>query len=214
VLETSALHGGCDQALQGRCLGSSASSRGKFADMVEEDGSLKGVQLRGVVGDLGEEGIGHQDGGLVAVAIVGVAQQGGDVYLQGAGQAVKRRERRHGLAVFDLGDVGARDAHASSQLALRQVAHVAQVANGRCYLQTALLGCGLGYKSEWGWSRFGLFDLEAFVAAAAQRIGCPELHQTAMVATQYLTLFDRCHHGCHKLSYCEGTQSKDPAHVR
>jgi hypothetical protein len=214
VPEAGALRGGCGQTLQRCCLGSSAASGSQLADVVEEDGPLQRVQLRGVVGDLGEEGIGHENGGLIAVAIVGVAQQGGDIDLKSAGQPVKRRKRRHGLAVLDLGDVGAGNAHASGQLTLRQVAHVAQVANGCGYLYTALLGCCRGDESEWGWSWFGLLDLEAFVAAAAQRIGRPELHQTAMIATQYLTLFDRCHHGCHKLSCSEGTQSKDPAHVR
>jgi hypothetical protein len=52
-------------------------------------------------------------------------------------------------------------------LSLREIAHVAQVANGSGYLQSAFLRGGCGDKSEWGWSRFRLFDLKAFVAAAA-----------------------------------------------
>lgn len=98
--------------------------------MVEEDGALEVVELRGVHGDLGEEGIGHEDRGLVAMACVGVSQEGGDVDLKGTGKTVERGEGRHGLAVLDLRDVGAGYAHTSCKLPLREVAHVAQVSNG------------------------------------------------------------------------------------
>ena len=60
---------------------------------------------------------------------------------------------------------------------------MAQVANGCGYLKAAFLSCGCGNKCQWGWSWFGLLDLKAFVAAAAQCVGCAELHQTAVVAT-------------------------------
>ena len=102
--------------------------------MVEEDGTLKLVELRGVHGNLGEEGIGHEDRGLVAMAGVGVSQEGGDVDLKGTGEAVERREGRHGLAILDLRDVGAGNAHAGGELPLREIAHVAQIANGGGYL--------------------------------------------------------------------------------
>ena len=204
--------GGC--GCRRRRLGGPAAAGGELADVVEKDGALQGVELRGVERDLGKEGIGHQDCGLVAMAGFGVAQQGRDVDLQGAGEAVERGEGRHGLAVFDLGDVGAGHSHAGSELALGEIANVAEVANCGRYLDAAFLGCGLGDDCQRGGSRLRLFDLEAFVAAAAKRVGGAELHQTAVVTTQYLTLFDGCHHGCHKLSCSEGTQSKDPAHVR
>ena len=102
--------------------------------MVQEDRALQIVELRGVHGDLGEEGIGHEDRGLVAMARVGVSQEGGDVDLKGTGEAVERGEGRHGLAVLDLRDVGAGDTHAGGELPLREVAHVAQIANGGGYL--------------------------------------------------------------------------------
>ena len=57
--------------------------------MIEEDGTLQIVELRGVHGDLGEEGIGHEDRGLVAMARVGVSQEGGDVDLKGPGEAIE-----------------------------------------------------------------------------------------------------------------------------
>ena len=166
-----------------RCSGRAAASGGQLADVVEEDGALKGVELRGVGRDLGEEGVGHENGGLVAMAGGGVAQQGGDVDLQSLGEAIEGRERGHGFAVLDLRDVGAGHVHAGGQLTLREVADVAQIAHGCGYLKAVAGFCCLGYESQRCRSRFRLFDLEAFVAAAAQRVGCPELHQAAVVAT-------------------------------
>src|SRR5882757_9278322 len=110
--------------------------------MVEEDGTLQGVELRGVGRDLGEEGDGHENGRLVAVAGGGVAQQGRDIDWQGPGQPIERGQRRHGLAVLDLRDVGARHVHAGGELTLREIAHVAQITNGCRYLNTFWLwGC-------------------------------------------------------------------------
>jgi len=114
----------------GWMLGGAASAGCQLAYVVEEDGTLKSVQLRGVECDLGEEGIGHEDGGLVAVTGVGVAQEGGDIHLEGAGQPVERREGRHGLAVLNLGDIGTGNTHARGELTLREIAHMAQIANG------------------------------------------------------------------------------------
>ena len=119
-----------DQALRERCLGGTATAGGELANVIEEDGALEVVELRGVHGDLGEEGIGHEDRGLVAMARVGVAQQGGDIDLEGSGKTIERGQRGHGLAVLDLRDVSAGDAHAGCQLTLREIAHVAQIANG------------------------------------------------------------------------------------
>jgi hypothetical protein len=116
------------------CLGRATTAGGELANVVEEDGPLEVVELRGVHGDLGEEGIGHEDRGLVAMARVGVSQECGDVDLKGSGEAIERGQRRHGLAVLDLGYVGAGNAHAGGELPLREIAHVAQIANGRCYL--------------------------------------------------------------------------------
>ena len=194
--------------------GRATASRGQLANVVEEDGTLQGVELRGVGRDLGEEGIGHENGRLVAVAGVGVAQQSGDVDLESFRQAIERGQRRHGLAVLDLRDVGAGHVHAGGELTLREVAHVAQIANGCRYLKAFAGCCCLGDERQWGGSRLGLFDLEAFVAAAAQRVGCAELHQAAMIAAQDLTLFDGCHHGCHKLSVAGGPRARTASHVR
>jgi hypothetical protein len=127
-------------------LGRTTASRGELANVVEEDGALEGVQLRGVEGDFGEEGVGGEDGGLVAMAGVGVAQERRDVDLKGAGEAIERRERRHGFAVFDFGDVGAGNAHASGELTLGEITDVPQIADGGGYLQAFCLWCRGGYE--------------------------------------------------------------------
>ncbi len=54
---------------------------GQFADVVEEDRLLRRGEVRGVLGDLGEEGVGGEHGRLFLVAGGGVAEQGGDVDL-------------------------------------------------------------------------------------------------------------------------------------
>jgi len=181
-------------------LGRATASGCELAYVVEEDGALQSVELRRVSRDLGEERVGHQDGRLVAVPRSGVAEQGGDIHLQGPRQAVERGEGRHSLAILDLRDVSARHVHASCELPLREVAYVAKITNCRGDLKAVMGGCGRGDDGQRYRCRFGFLDLERFVAAAAHRVDCAELHQTAVVAAQDLTLFDGCHHGCHKLS--------------
>src|SRR5450756_2994508 len=70
-------------------LCSAATTGGQFPNMIQEDGALQGVQLRCVGGDFGEERIRHENGGLVAMAGVRVAKQGGDVDLQGFGEPIQ-----------------------------------------------------------------------------------------------------------------------------
>lgn len=70
-------------------LGGAAASGSEFAYVVEEDRPLQFVELGGVEGDLGEEGVGHQNGCFVVAARVGVAEQGGDIHLQGTGETVE-----------------------------------------------------------------------------------------------------------------------------
>src|SRR5580704_19721891 len=85
-----------------RRLGGATTTGSEFANVIEEDGALQIVELRGVHGDLGEEGIGHEDRGLVAMARVGVSQEGGDIDLKGFGQTIERGQGGHRLAVLDL----------------------------------------------------------------------------------------------------------------
>ena len=182
--------------------------------MVEEDGALELVELRGVVGDLGEEGVGHEDIGLAAMAGVGVAEKGGDVDLEGLGETVERGERGHRFAVLDLRDVGARNVHARGKLALGEIADVTEVADGGGDLGSAFSGRCLADEGDGSGDGFGLLDFEAFAAAAAHCAGGAELHQIAMVATQNLTLFDGCHHSCHSCVQAGGSRARTSAHVR
>lgn len=189
-------------------LSGAATSGCQFPNVIEEDGALQSVELRGVSCDLGEERVGHQNGRLVAMASVGVAEQGRDIDLQGSGETIQRRESRHCLSVLDLGDVGAWDVHARGELALGQIANVTKVANRSSDLKSAFL-FRLGWnESEWGSDRFGNLNLEGFAAAPAERAGGAKLHQAAIVTTQNLTLFDGRHHGCHKLCVAKGPRAR------
>jgi hypothetical protein len=114
-----ALPGEGDQAWRRGYLGRTTTAGSELANVVEEDGALQVVELRGVHGDLGEEGVGHENRCLVAMARVGVSQESGDIDLKGPGQTVERREGRHCFAVLNLRNVGARDAHAGGELPLR-----------------------------------------------------------------------------------------------
>jgi hypothetical protein len=71
-------------------LGRAAAAGGEFADVVEEDRPLEVIELRDVRRDLGEEGVVHEHGRLVAMAGFGIAKQGRDVDLEGPGEAIQR----------------------------------------------------------------------------------------------------------------------------
>jgi len=136
--------------------------------MVEEDRLLGRGEMRGVLGNLGQEGIVEENGRLVAVTGGRVAEQGGDVHLQGAGEAIERGQGGHRLAVFDLGDVGAGHAHTSGELALGEVADVAKIAHGGSYLGAGLgsFGSGLKDQSDAGLD-FGRLGQQRLLAATA-----------------------------------------------
>ena len=162
-------------------LGSAAASCGEFTNVIEEDGTLQSVQLRGVEGDLGEEGVVHENGGLVAVAGVGVAQKGGDVHLKGAGEAIERGQGRHGLAVLDLRDVGARDVHARGELPLREVADVAEIAHGGCNLDAFGVG-SVRLGDDGDGLNFGKLWKQRLLALAADVVASAELYELAVLA--------------------------------
>ena len=76
-----------------------------------------------------------------------VAQQGADVDLQSLCEALQAAQRRHGLAILNLGNVRAWHAHAAGELALAQVADAAQIAHGLGDLKTTIFaGCGGRYQ--------------------------------------------------------------------
>ena len=171
--------------MQSGRLGSSTTPGGQLSNVVKEDGTLQVVELRGVHGDLGEEGVGHEDGGFVLVACGRVAEQGGDVDLEGAGEAIERGQGRHGLAVFDLGDVGARDVHAPGELPLRKIADAAEIADGRGDLDA--FGAGsIGLWHDGDGLNFREFRKQRLPALAADVVGGAELYELAVLATKDL----------------------------
>jgi len=171
--------------------GAADAALGQFSNVVEEDRLLRRVQVSGVLGDLGQERVRHQNSGFVLVAGGRVAEQGGDIHLQGAGEAIERGQRRHSLAVLNLGDVGAGNAHACGELPLRQVADVPQVADGRGYLQSAFGARSRLRDERDGGFDLGLFGQQGLLAAAAAVGRCAELHQFAGFATKYFALRGR-----------------------
>jgi len=132
-----------------RLLGHAAvAALGELADMVKEDRLLGRGEMRGVLGYLGQEGIVEQNRSLVAVASGRVAEQGGDVHLQGASEAIERGQGRHGLAILDFGDIGAGHSHTRGELALREVADVAKIAHGGSYLRAGFVSFGWGIQNQ------------------------------------------------------------------
>lgn len=179
-------------------LGAAATAGGKLANVIEEDGALEGVELRGVESDFCDEGIGHKHGRLIFMACVRVAKEDGDVDLESVCETRERGQRGHGLAVLDLGDVGARHPHAAGELALGEVTDMTQIADGGCDLDAPFGYRNCGNKGER--QRYGLrcFDLERPLTAGTGGCGTAELHKIAMITAQDLTLFNRSHHGCHR----------------
>ena len=194
-------------------LGAAATAGGELANVVEEDGALEGVELRGEVRDLGDEGISHEDGGLIFMAGVRIAQEDGDVDLESVRETREGGQRGHGLAVLDLGDVGARHTHTSGELSLREITHVAQIPDGGGDLNVTFRDGHRGNEGERQWCGFGCFDLERSLAAGAGGGGTAELHKIAVVAAQDLTLFNRSHHGCHSFVVRGRLPERAPQHT-
>ena len=69
--------------------GGAATACGQLPNMVQEDGALQVIELRGVHGDLGEERVCHEDRRLVAMARVGVAQKRRDIDLKGPCETIE-----------------------------------------------------------------------------------------------------------------------------
>jgi hypothetical protein len=75
-------------------------------------------------------------------------------------------------------------------LALGKVAYMTKVANRGGNLKTfRLLRLRLD-ESYLRWLGLRYFNFKTLVATPAHCVGCAELHQTAVVATEHLPLFD------------------------
>lgn len=142
------------------CLCGAAAACCEFTNVIEEDGALQGIKLRGVGCDLSQERVCDEHGGLIGVAGGGVAQEGRDIDFKSPGETIQRAERGHGLPVLDLRDVGAGNVHAGGELALAEIAYVAQIADSGCDLNALVGGFECGDESEWRRGGHRLFDLE------------------------------------------------------
>ena len=190
--------------------GAAAAGLGHLADVIEEDGLLCGGEVGSELGDLGEEGVGGEQIAFGLVALGGIAEQGGDVDLEGAGETVEGAEGRHGFAIFNFGDVGARHVHAGGELALRQVTDPAKIANGVGYLQRLIFGFGgrrlVGDESD-GALELGLVGEQGLLAATADVGVGAELYELAVLALEDLAIrrgdgnADRCR-GCFHVVCC------------
>ena len=165
-----------------------ATPRRQLPYMVQEDRPLQRVQLRGVRSDLGQERIRHQHGSLLGVTGVRIAQQCRNIHLQRACETVKRGQRRHRLAILDLRDISARNAHAGGELALAQIADVAQIAHRSRHLNAFFFLARHRDESQSRRYRRGLFDLEGSLAASAGEGWGAELHELAVVAAKNFPL--------------------------
>lgn len=119
--------------------GAAVATLGEFSDVVEEDSLLSGSQMGCVLRDLGEEGISEENGRLIAVTRGRIPKKGGDIHLEGAREAVQRGQGGHSLGILDFRDVGARHPHASCELTLGEIPHVAEVPHSRCHLRSTLV---------------------------------------------------------------------------
>lgn len=103
--------------------------------------------------------------------------------LERIGQPLQGRQRWYGASVLDLGDVGAWHLHPAGELALAQVAAMAQIAHGASDLRAAGFLDRFGDEDGAGRDGNGRLGFERLFAATAGCAGCAELNETAMVAT-------------------------------
>jgi hypothetical protein len=76
---------------------------------------------------------------------------------------------------------------------LAEVAALAQVTHGACYLQAVILGHSFfRFAGELWYQPFRLFYFKRLVAASAEGVCGAKLHQGAAFTPQYLTRLDGC----------------------
>ncbi len=136
--------------------------------LVQQKGAVVAIKPGELGHEFTDERIAHDGCNLLLPLAAGIAEKMADVDLKSRGEALKRRQSRHGFAVFNLGDVGARHLHAASELALAEAALTAQIANGARDLEAAILFDGLAcICDEMGQQLLGFLDFKGFVAAPA-----------------------------------------------
>ena len=122
-----------------------------------------------------------------------IPQQVTNIDLQSAGKPRQRRQGGHRLAILDFGDIGARYLHAASELALAQIAALAQITHRARDLQAVVFSHSLfRFARELRDETFWFLDLEGLVAASAKRVCGAELHQSAALTPKNLTCLNGC----------------------
>ena len=155
----------------------------------QDAGALHPVQLGDVGNQLGDKFILHQLANFRLVAAMAAARhQIAYAHFQRPRQPLQRRERRRGLFVFDLGDVGAWHLHAQRQLPLAQAKAVAQRADGIGHLQVrsvmaVAISMILGESFRLNRRDHWFLRVERGVAAPAKVIVSLKLNQMTAIAT-------------------------------
>src|ERR1035438_8431130 len=179
-----------DRAVRKGPLSGAPASCSRIPHSAREEHPLHRVQMWQQSGNLGQERVGKQGSDLLVAAAAGIPHQVAHVHLEGCSQPLKRTERGYGLAVFDLGDIGAGHLHAPGQLALAHVARLANIAHLPSNLQPGLGGSRSGWADhQLRRQRHRLFHIEGPVALSAKGVAGPELHQAAVIAAQYFARF-------------------------
>lgn len=145
---------------------------------MQKHGALQGVQLKQNGSDLGEERVGEN----IVPNIPAISEQFSQMNLERVGQSLQGRQRWHGASVLDFGDIGAWHLHPAGELALAEVAATTQLAHGTSHLRAAGLLSRCRDEHGAGRGSNGRLDFERLFAATADRAGCAELNETAMVA--------------------------------
>ena len=198
-------------------LGGAAAAGGQLANVVEEDRALQGVELRGVRGDLGEERIGHEDRGLVRVAGGGVAQEGGDVDLEGA----RRGGRARTAWAWPCRSRSWR-CRCGARSCVRRAAAARGCGRGgdrgRRWRPGGLpsAAAGVGTRASGAGAGSGSSTSRHFLQRRQMALACAELHRacSGRSAGPHAASDGRRHHGCHKLCVAGGPRARTAAHVR
>ena len=163
--------------------------------------AVQRVEVRQQRRNLGQERIGQNRGHFFFAAAARVADELAHVHLERIGQPFQRTQRGNGLAVLDLGDVGAGHLHAAGQLALAQMARAANLAHLSGHLQTGLGGSRdrAGYVTSWGAKGAGSSISRGLWHFLQRELLVLILHQPAVVAPHNFACFHAHKSGGHDL---------------
>jgi hypothetical protein len=158
-------------------------------------------------GDFSQERVRENGGDFLFAPASGIPDKLADVDLESVGEPLKGAQSWDRLAVFDFRNISPWHLHAAGELALAQVARLADFAHLPGNLQPGLgrsrRGRGTGHQLWGGWSR--LLDVEGLVAFSAKGVSGAVLNQAAEIATHDFACFHAHQGGSHRL--CAERQS-------